>query len=139
MITTRPGASARQLIAQRSEGSTQIEAEAAALRDPEPWSLELAALDEDLRATATALEPVRDGVLLHALPSPSSVPERWRPSRAAATDVVEGGESIELGDRRLQVLHLPGHSPGSIGLLDDGAAARARVDPRLSFSTGGRF
>jgi glyoxylase-like metal-dependent hydrolase (beta-lactamase superfamily II) len=32
---------------------------------------------------------------------------------------VRGGESIDLGDRRLSVLHLPGHSPGSIGLLDE--------------------
>lgn len=95
------------------------EAEAAALREPEPWSLELAALDQDLRATAAAIEPVRAGVLLHALPSPSYAPEHWRPSCAEATAVVHGGESIELGDRRLAVLHLSGHSPGSIGLLDE--------------------
>lgn len=101
------------------------EAEAAELREPEPWSVELAALDEDLRATAVAIEPVRDGVLLDALPSPSYAPERWRPSRAAATAVVHGGESIELGDRRLAVLHLPGHSPGSIGLLDEHSFGRA--------------
>ena len=26
---------------------------------------------------------------------------------------------IDLGDRQLQVLHLPGHTPGSIGLWDE--------------------
>lgn len=28
------------------------------------------------------------------------------------------GDSVDLGNRRFTVLHLPGHSPGSIGLLD---------------------
>ncbi|MCB0909463.1 MAG: MBL fold metallo-hydrolase [Nocardioidaceae bacterium] len=36
-----------------------------------------------------------------------------RPSTA-----LEDGDSIDLGDRVLQVLHLPGHSPGSIALLE---------------------
>lgn len=31
---------------------------------------------------------------------------------------VEEGDRIDLGDRTLEVLHLPGHSPGSIGLWD---------------------
>ena len=29
------------------------------------------------------------------------------------------GDLVDLGDRRLRVLHLPGHSPDSIGLLDE--------------------
>ena len=29
------------------------------------------------------------------------------------------GDVIDLGDRRFRVLHLPGHSPDSIGLLDE--------------------
>ena len=32
---------------------------------------------------------------------------------------MEEGDTVDLGDRRLTVLHLPGHSPGSIGLLDE--------------------
>jgi glyoxylase-like metal-dependent hydrolase (beta-lactamase superfamily II) len=31
---------------------------------------------------------------------------------------VEDGAIVELGDRRFEVLHLPGHSPGSIGLWE---------------------
>jgi glyoxylase-like metal-dependent hydrolase (beta-lactamase superfamily II) len=95
------------------------EAEADALREPEPWSLQLAVLDDGLRDAALALEPVHHDLLIDALPSPYYVPERWRPSRASPTATVRGGESIDLGDRQLQVLHLPGHSPGSIGLLDE--------------------
>jgi len=36
-----------------------------------------------------------------------------RPTRRLAD-----GDTIDLGDRTLTVLHLPGHTPGSIGLLD---------------------
>lgn len=33
--------------------------------------------------------------------------------------LVDEGDSVDLGDRHLEVLHLPGHSPGSIGLWED--------------------
>jgi glyoxylase-like metal-dependent hydrolase (beta-lactamase superfamily II) len=37
---------------------------------------------------------------------------------APATTVLDDGDVIDLGDRAFEVLHLPGHSPGSIGLWD---------------------
>lgn len=48
----------------------------------------------------------------------------WRPSsyrvRSAPLSVrLEEGDSVNLGDRVFSVLHLPGHSPGSIGLYDE--------------------
>jgi len=39
-------------------------------------------------------------------------------SPAPPTRLVEEGEMIDLGNRVLEVLHLPGHSPGSIGLWE---------------------
>lgn len=42
---------------------------------------------------------------------------------ATVTRTVVDGDQIDLGDRLLTVLHLPGHSPGSIGLLDESAGA----------------
>lgn len=33
--------------------------------------------------------------------------------------LLDEGDSIDLGDRSFRVLHLPGHSPGSIGLFDE--------------------
>jgi glyoxylase-like metal-dependent hydrolase (beta-lactamase superfamily II) len=30
----------------------------------------------------------------------------------------QGGDEIDLGDRRFTVVDLPGHTPGSIGLID---------------------
>jgi glyoxylase-like metal-dependent hydrolase (beta-lactamase superfamily II) len=32
--------------------------------------------------------------------------------------VLEEGDVVDLGDRSFEVLHLPGHSPGSIGLWE---------------------
>jgi len=37
---------------------------------------------------------------------------------APATRLVEEGDTVDLGDRVFEVLHLPGHSPGSIGLWE---------------------
>lgn len=37
---------------------------------------------------------------------------------AAPTRVVVEGDRIDLGDRSFEVIHLPGHSPGSIGLWE---------------------
>ncbi len=38
---------------------------------------------------------------------------------APLTEPLKEGDHIDLGDRRLTVLHLPGHSPDSIALLDE--------------------
>lgn len=39
---------------------------------------------------------------------------------AAPTVLLEDGDVVDLGDRAFEVLHLPGHSPGSIGLWEAG-------------------
>ena len=44
--------------------------------------------------------------------------EEYRIAPAPLNGTLEEGDVIDLGDRRLDVLHLPGHSPGCIGLLD---------------------
>jgi glyoxylase-like metal-dependent hydrolase (beta-lactamase superfamily II) len=38
---------------------------------------------------------------------------------ATLTAALEEGDRIDLGNRSFTVLHLPGHSPGGIGLLDE--------------------
>jgi glyoxylase-like metal-dependent hydrolase (beta-lactamase superfamily II) len=57
-------------------------------------------------------------VLVDAIPYPGFDPLTFRPRRAAPTHLVQGGDEIDLGDRRLTVVALPGHTPGSIGLID---------------------
>lgn len=56
--------------------------------------------------------------LLTAYPRPDFDPSLFATSPAAPTRLVEEGDVVDLGDRAFTVLHLPGHSPGSIGLWD---------------------
>ena len=42
----------------------------------------------------------------------------YRVRPAPATRLVEAGDVIDLGDRVFEVLHVPGHSPGSIALWE---------------------
>ena len=44
--------------------------------------------------------------------------EQFRQLPASVTRQVVEGDVIDTGDRAFEVLHLPGHSPGSIGLWD---------------------
>jgi glyoxylase-like metal-dependent hydrolase (beta-lactamase superfamily II) len=43
----------------------------------------------------------------------------WHLRPAPLTATLVEGDRIDLGDRSFTVLHLPGHSPGGIGLLDE--------------------
>lgn len=61
--------------------------------------------------------------LFSALPSAGFDPAAAEARPAAVTRLLSEGDVIDLGDRAFEVLHLPGHSPGSIGLYDP----RARV------------
>lgn len=44
--------------------------------------------------------------------------EAYKISPAPLTRILAENDVIDIGDARYTVLHLPGHSPGSIGLLD---------------------
>ncbi len=56
--------------------------------------------------------------LLSAIPYAGFQPSTamLRPGRA--THLLKEGDVLDLGDRVFEVLHLPGHSPGSVGLYD---------------------
>ena len=58
------------------------------------------------------------GLLIEALPHAGYAAEDYRIEGAEATRTVEEGDVIDTGDRHFEVLHLPGHSPGSIGLWE---------------------
>ena len=49
---------------------------------------------------------------------PSYKPESYSITPAPLTGYLDEGDFIDLGNKAYQVLHLPGHSPGSIGLWD---------------------
>jgi glyoxylase-like metal-dependent hydrolase (beta-lactamase superfamily II) len=69
-------------------------------------------------------DPYRDAgydipeVLVDAAPVAGFDPTVITIPPAPATRVLNDGDVIDLGDRRFEVLHLPGHSPGSIGLWE---------------------
>jgi glyoxylase-like metal-dependent hydrolase (beta-lactamase superfamily II) len=57
--------------------------------------------------------------LLTARPRADFDPAAYRVAPVSPTRVVDEGDEIDLGDRRLTVLHLPGHTPGEIGLWEE--------------------
>ncbi|RKT82634.1 Glyoxylase, beta-lactamase superfamily II [Saccharopolyspora antimicrobica] len=66
-------------------------------------------------ALVAALPPV----LIDAIPEPGYQVENYELRPARVTRTLAEADEIDLGDRVLRVLHLPGHSPGSIALLDE--------------------
>ena len=56
--------------------------------------------------------------LIDALPWPGYDARAWRVEPAKPTREVEEGDEVSIGDRRFEVLELPGHSPGSVGLWE---------------------
>lgn len=70
------------------------------------------------RAATLAERYVSDAIFT-ALP-PDYASDRYEVRAAPASRLLEDGERIDLGDRCFEVLHLPGHSPGGIGLWEAG-------------------
>jgi glyoxylase-like metal-dependent hydrolase (beta-lactamase superfamily II) len=60
-------------------------------------------------------------LLVDAVPAGPPISAAVDVTPAPATVVLDEGDVIDVGDRAFEVLHLPGHSPGSIGLWDAAA------------------
>lgn len=56
--------------------------------------------------------------MIYAPPYPDFEAESWCIKAAPLTREVDEGDVIDLGDRVFKVLHVPGHSPGSIALWE---------------------
>lgn len=92
------------------------EAEAGDLGRADPLAVLLSRLFPP--AIRQFLGPPVPECLVTAVPRADFDPAAYRPARSEPTGTLRDGDAIDLGDRRLEVLHLPGHSPGSICLLD---------------------
>ena len=57
--------------------------------------------------------------LLEAVPEAGYDPSTFAIRPARVTRSLSDGDLIDLGDRRLRVIHAPGHTPGSILLYDE--------------------
>ncbi len=83
----------------------------------------LAGDEFDARDLATLLLPkfeayTVEGPLLTALPHAGYNLASFRIPPMRTPRTVTDGDRIDLGDRSFEVLHLPGHSPGGIGLWE---------------------
>jgi len=56
--------------------------------------------------------------LIDAVPWVGFDPTSFTLKTCSPTCLIEEGDTIDLGDRGFHVLHLPGHSPGGVGLLE---------------------
>ncbi len=70
----------------------------------------------ELRRAGYDCEP--DQCLITALPHAGYDIGAYSLQGSKASRLVEAGDIVDLGDRRFEILHLPGHSPGSIGLWE---------------------
>lgn len=63
--------------------------------------------------------PLDDETLIDALPEAGYDLESYSIVPTTPTRELSDGDVIDLGDRHFEVLHLPGHSPGSCGLWEE--------------------
>lgn len=73
--------------------------------------------DEALAALASMGYPIEDPYFVDALPAGVTL-EGFRQRASAHVGTIVDGDVLDLGDRQFEVLHLPGHSPGSIGMWE---------------------
>ncbi|WP_439673467.1 MBL fold metallo-hydrolase [Embleya sp. MST-111070] len=79
-------------------------------------------LDELGMAAEDTPDSALPDLLISALPHPGYDPYTYRLHPAPAHRHLADGDTIDLGDHRFTVLHLPGHSPGSLGLYEAATA-----------------
>ncbi len=60
---------------------------------------------------------------------PAEAPNFERTGKKGVIVPVEEGDEIDLGNRMLRIIHIPGHTPGSIGVLDVNRRVLISGDP----------
>ena len=95
------------------------ELEAENLRHPhDRGTLRFAEIPADYIASLTRAGYELDGDLITALPYEGYDIDSYGVKDSVVSEIVTEGDIVDLGDRHFEVLHLPGHSPGSIGLWE---------------------
>jgi glyoxylase-like metal-dependent hydrolase (beta-lactamase superfamily II) len=89
------------------------------LQDPLPGSLHRAALLDELLPGGAPPEDDNPPLLVDALPHTSYDPAAYRLRPPVAVHPVADGDIADLGGRSFAVVHLPGHSPGTICLYEE--------------------
>ena len=65
-----------------------------------------------------AIRKVMESPRARAALPPSFDPEKYRIRIRPPTHILHDGDLVDLGDLTLEVLHIPGHSPGHVAYLD---------------------
>jgi glyoxylase-like metal-dependent hydrolase (beta-lactamase superfamily II) len=91
--------------------------EAAEMAEPTQYSLDSDDIPERFRTlfADAGYEPLWP-MLIDALPHEGYDPASYRLESAPATQMVEDGDTVDLGDWVAEVIHLPGHASGQVGL-----------------------
>ncbi len=94
-------------------------AEAAQLEGPLLSSLDIVEAwgNETIESLTRAGYEISDSMFVRALPVGVEL-ETFAQKPTRVTRLIDEGDIVDLGDRQFEVLHLPGHSPGSIGLWE---------------------
>jgi len=66
--------------------------------------------------------PVQGEALIDALPCADFSIENFHTKSTTVTRTIDEGDVIDLGNRHFEVIHLPGHSIGSVGLWEPSSA-----------------
>jgi glyoxylase-like metal-dependent hydrolase (beta-lactamase superfamily II) len=77
-----------------------------------------AAILADPTRAATLADPYVTDAIFDRLPPLPYASTTYAVRRAPATRLLEDGDILDLGDRRFEVIHTPGHSPGGIALWE---------------------
>jgi glyoxylase-like metal-dependent hydrolase (beta-lactamase superfamily II) len=102
-------------VAHRLEQET-LERRAHGRTRPSDWP------PDSLRAARAAGYTFPD-YMLEAEPRPGFNPDHYWIEPAPATRFVADGDRLTVGSREFAVLHLPGHTPGGIGLIEAATGA----------------
>lgn len=103
--------------------------EAGELAAPTPYSLDSADVPDALhRLFRDAGYPLLWPMLIDAVPAADYDPASYALRPAPATGTVSDGDTVDLGDWQAEVLHLPGHSHGQIGLWHDASGTLFGAD-----------
>jgi glyoxylase-like metal-dependent hydrolase (beta-lactamase superfamily II) len=89
------------------------------VHDPLPGSLHRAALLDELLPGGAPANDDNPPLLVTAVPHTGYDPAAYRLRPPVAVYPVADGDVVDLGDRWFTVLHLPGHSPGTICLYEE--------------------
>jgi glyoxylase-like metal-dependent hydrolase (beta-lactamase superfamily II) len=94
------------------------QADAPFIAHPGPATLSTAAFPDGFKKLVADQGTPFGEYLIDAVPYAAYDVTRYAIKGAPLTRIVGVGDTIDLGDRAFEVLHLPGHTPGCIGLWD---------------------